>query len=199
MGCGETGDGVAPFLFSLAGQIFNGDFVDRGSFSVEVILTLFGFKLLYPDHFHLLRGEQGGSGLWAGTCFSSEPLLSHLYCGETAVFPSAFTEIVRRAALEGRQAAPHRALHKGRQGLDGLRGWEGSGQRRSGRLGCQQDPSGLRVGSRPRAEGGSRETGGNAGAAWEQGLDWGPLRWSPECLLVGWMQKEQARGGTPGF
>lgn len=52
-------------LFSLAGQIFNGDFVDRGSFSVEVILTLFGFKLLYPDHFHLLRGELGGRhGVW---------------------------------------------------------------------------------------------------------------------------------------
>lgn len=38
-------------------QLFNGDFVDRGSFSVEVILTLFGFKLLHPNHFHLLRGE----------------------------------------------------------------------------------------------------------------------------------------------
>uniref|UniRef100_A0A8C5QXN0 Serine/threonine-protein phosphatase n=1 Tax=Leptobrachium leishanense TaxID=445787 RepID=A0A8C5QXN0_9ANUR len=37
--------------------IFNGDFVDRGSFSVEVIVTLCGFKLLYPSHFHLLRGN----------------------------------------------------------------------------------------------------------------------------------------------
>ena len=38
-------------------QLFNGDFVDRGSFSVEVILTLMGFKVLYPDHFHMSRGE----------------------------------------------------------------------------------------------------------------------------------------------
>lgn len=31
--------------------------MDRGSFSVEVILTLFCFKLLYPKHFFLSRGE----------------------------------------------------------------------------------------------------------------------------------------------
>lgn len=36
--------------------LFNGDFVDRGSFSVECIFTLFGFKLLYPDSFFMSRG-----------------------------------------------------------------------------------------------------------------------------------------------
>ncbi|KAK2712350.1 hypothetical protein QYM36_011140 [Artemia franciscana] len=37
--------------------LFNGDFVDRGSFSVECIFVLFGFKLLYPDHFFMARGN----------------------------------------------------------------------------------------------------------------------------------------------
>jgi len=37
--------------------LFNGDFVDRGSFSVECIFILFGFKLLYPNHFFMSRGN----------------------------------------------------------------------------------------------------------------------------------------------
>jgi serine/threonine-protein phosphatase 5 len=37
--------------------LFNGDFVDRGSFSVEVIVTMLAFKCCYPNHFHMTRGN----------------------------------------------------------------------------------------------------------------------------------------------
>ena len=37
--------------------LFNGDFVDRGSWSVECILALFAWKLLYPTKVHLSRGN----------------------------------------------------------------------------------------------------------------------------------------------
>lgn len=37
--------------------LFNGDFVDRGSFSFEVVMTLIAIKLACPSGLHMLRGN----------------------------------------------------------------------------------------------------------------------------------------------
>ena len=37
--------------------VFNGDFVDRGKQSIEVLITLLLWKCLYPKSFYLIRGN----------------------------------------------------------------------------------------------------------------------------------------------
>jgi serine/threonine-protein phosphatase 5 len=42
--------------------VFNGDLVDRGSWSVEVALTAFAYKWLWPDRVYINRGNHETNG-----------------------------------------------------------------------------------------------------------------------------------------
>lgn len=68
--------------------LFNGDFVDRGSFSVECIFTLFGFKLLYPDHFFLSRGNHESYNMNQMYGFSGEVVAKY-----TNTMSNMFTQV----------------------------------------------------------------------------------------------------------
>ena len=68
--------------------LFNGDFVDRGSFSVECILALFAFKLLYPDSLYLSRGNHETNDM--NRIYGFEGEVKHKYTDATF---KLFTEI----------------------------------------------------------------------------------------------------------
>lgn len=70
--CGDTHGQFYDLcnIFAQAGMpspsnpfLFNGDFVDRGSFSLEVVVTLLAFKLAMPDAMYMLRGNHETRGM----------------------------------------------------------------------------------------------------------------------------------------
>lgn len=52
--------------------------MDRGSFSLEVILTMMAFKVLYPQHMHLARGNHESQSMNKIYGFEGEVMLFHI-------------------------------------------------------------------------------------------------------------------------
>jgi serine/threonine-protein phosphatase 5 len=74
------------------GYLFNGDLVDRGSWSVEVIVTLLFFKILYPQQLHINRGNHETDGMNKMFGFSDEVKHKH-GAKPLAMFQELFTQL----------------------------------------------------------------------------------------------------------
>jgi serine/threonine-protein phosphatase 5 len=103
-------------IFSLNGlpsesnpYLFNGDFVDRGSFSFEVVMTLFAMKLVYPQHVHLLRGNHESKNM--NKIYGFEGEVKHKY-DETVMqlFTEVFNWLPLAAVIENKVMVVHGGL-----------------------------------------------------------------------------------------
>lgn len=74
--------------------LFNGDFVDRGSFSAEVILTLLAIKVWSPESMHLTRGNHESQNMNKIYGFEGEIRAKY-----TATFFHLFTELFQSLPL----------------------------------------------------------------------------------------------------
>lgn len=113
--CGDTHGQYYDLLriFELNGlpsasnpYLFNGDFVDRGSFSVEVILTLLAFKAWDPNAVHLTRGNHESKSMNTIYGFYGEVRAK---LGQTAVelFRELFCALPLAYVLDGRVLVVH--------------------------------------------------------------------------------------------
>ncbi|KAF9507071.1 hypothetical protein BS47DRAFT_1304475, partial [Hydnum rufescens UP504] len=102
--CDVIGDTHGQFydllhLLSLTGApsethclLFNGDFVDRGSWSVEVVLTLFAYKWLYPRRVGLNRGNHESKDM--NKVYGFEGEVRHKHGEQTyKLFADVFTSL----------------------------------------------------------------------------------------------------------
>jgi len=89
--------------------LFNGDFVDRGSFSMEVILALFSLKLLYPNHLHLMRGNHESINMNRMYGFEGEVVQKYSRkCFD--LFTEVFNWLPLAACLQGKVLVVHGGL-----------------------------------------------------------------------------------------
>ncbi|KAK8826550.1 hypothetical protein WA538_006011 [Blastocystis sp. DL] len=117
--CGDVHGQYYDFMniFSLFGYpsketpyLFNGDFTDRGNFSVEVALTAFCYKLVKPDCFFVLRGNHESP---VNKMFGFDGEVRAKYDGSIMqLFTECFQALPIAALLEKRVLILHGGLFK---------------------------------------------------------------------------------------
>lgn len=89
--------------------LFNGDFVDRGSFSLEVVLTLLALKLAIPDGLYMIRGNHETKGM--NKIYGFEGEVKHKYdVTSMQLFSEVFQWLPLAAVIENTVFVVHGGL-----------------------------------------------------------------------------------------
>jgi serine/threonine-protein phosphatase 5 len=89
--------------------LFNGDFVDRGSFSVEVILTFLLFKISDPECIYLTRGNHETRNM--NKIYGFEGEVKHKFDNNIfELFLEVFSHLPLAATIEGKVFVTHGGL-----------------------------------------------------------------------------------------
>ena len=119
--------------------LFNGDFVDRGSWSTEIALLLFSYKWLCPDNFFLNRGNHETDDM--NRVYGFEGECKAKYNERTfKLFSEAFSALPLATLIGGKYLVLHGGLFSDDKiTLDDIRKLDRSKQRQPGQSGLMME------------------------------------------------------------